>query len=77
VKAFLVIPFSKERYPRGMIPSTHIINSASVRHFGGLEVRFFKGRETIDPKVSSTHKASVRPLVGLTISFFKGHETLG
>jgi hypothetical protein len=60
-----------------MRPSTHSINSASVRHFGGLKVRFFKGRVTLDPQVSSVQKASVRPFGGLTMRFFKGHGTLG
>jgi hypothetical protein len=63
-------------YPRGMRPSPHSINSDSVRHFGGLKVRFFKVRETLDPLVSGIHKASVRPADGLTMRFFKGHETL-
>jgi hypothetical protein len=69
LKALLVIPLSKEVYPKGMRPSTHSINSASVRYFGGLKVSFFKGRETLDPQVSSIHKVSVRPFVILTMSF--------
>jgi hypothetical protein len=63
LKTFLVIPLNKEAYPRGMCPSNHSINSSSVRHFGGLKVRFFKGRQTLDPQVSSIHKFSVKNLV--------------
>jgi hypothetical protein len=49
VKAFLVNPLAKEGYPRGLRHSTHSINSASVRDFGGLKVTFFKERVTLDP----------------------------
>jgi hypothetical protein len=63
VKAFLEIPLVKEGYPRGLRPSTHSINSAYIRHFGGLKVSFFKGRVTLDPQVSSIHKASFDILV--------------
>jgi hypothetical protein len=62
---------------RGMTPSTHSINWAFVRHFGGLKMTFFKGRKTLDSQVSNIHKASVRPIEGLTMRFFKVHETFG
>jgi hypothetical protein len=75
VKAFLVIPLAKEVYQRGLRPYTHSINSASVRHFGGLKVRFCKGHETHDPQVSSILKASVRPFGGLKMRFFRGHDS--
>jgi hypothetical protein len=52
-------------------------NSASVRHFGGLKMKFLNGRVTLDPQVSSIHKTSVRPFGGPTMRFFKGHEILG
>jgi hypothetical protein len=64
LKAFLIIPLVKEGYPRCLRPSTHSINSAYVRHFGGLKVSFFKGRETLDQQVSCKHKAYVRPFGG-------------
>jgi hypothetical protein len=60
-----------------MIPSTHSVNTASVLQFGGLKVRFFKGRVTLDPQVSSIHKAFVRLFGSLTMRFFKVHENLG
>jgi hypothetical protein len=77
VKLFFVIPLTKEGYPWGMIPSNHSVNRASVRQFGGLKLRFFKGRETLDPQVSSIHKSFVRAFGSLTMIFFKVHETLG
>jgi hypothetical protein len=43
---------------RGMRPSFHSINRSSVRHFGGLKMRFFKGRDTLNPQVSSIHRAT-------------------
>jgi hypothetical protein len=77
VNTFLVIPLAKEGYPRGLRHSADCINCVSVRRFGGLKVRFFKGRVSLDPEVSSIYKASVRPFGGLTMRIFKGHETLG
>jgi hypothetical protein len=62
---------------RGMSPSIHSINRASVRHFGFIIKRFLKGRETLDPQVSNIHKASVRSFGCLTMRFFNGLETLG
>jgi hypothetical protein len=76
---FLSIIFIQltEGFRKGMRPSTHKINRASVRHFSDVIMRLFKGRETLDPQVSSIHKAPVRHFRSLTMRYLKGHETLG
>jgi hypothetical protein len=60
-----------------MLPYLTSYNRVSVRHFGGLKLRFFNGYVTLDLQECSIHKASVRPFGGLTMRFFKIHVTLG
>jgi hypothetical protein len=69
VKQLFVIPFTEEGFLKGhenLYPLLSSNNGSSVRHFGGLKMRFFIDQETLDPQVSSIHKASVRPFDGLT-----------